>query len=235
MSHRQPVPASNQLLARLPAGEYSRLLPGMQLVALSPKQILYEARARIEQAYFPIRGVVCALIFMENGSAIEVASIGSEGMVGLPAFLRTETALTHVIVQVPGDALRIRADVLLAEASREGPFRRLLIAYQSAFLCQVSHGVACNGLHSVQQRCCRWMLMTQDRVQSETLPLTHELVAMMLGVRRASISEVLRPLQEWGLIRSQRGQITVLDRGGLEDICCECYRTLDEEFDRLLG
>lgn len=207
----------------------------MQLVALRPKQILYEARAPIEQAYFPIRGVVCALIFMENGSAIEVASIGSEGMVGLPAFLRTERSLTHVIVQVPGDALRIRADVLLAEANREGPFRRLLIAYQSAFLCQVSHGVACNGLHSVQQRCCRWMLMTQDRVQSERLPLTHELMAMMLGVRRASISEVLQPLQELGLIRSQRGKITILDRGGLEDICCECYRTLDEEFDRLLG
>ena len=123
MSHRQPVPASNQLLARLPADEYSRLLPGMQLVTLSPRQILYEARAPIEQAYFPIRGVVCALIFMENGSAIEVASIGSEGMVGLPAFLRTERSLTHVVVQVPGDALRIRADVLLAEASREGPFR----------------------------------------------------------------------------------------------------------------
>lgn len=235
MIRQPPLPTGNQLLARLPRDDYSMLLPRMQPVSLKLKQILYEARSRIDQAYFPISGVVCALIFMENGSTIEVASIGSEGMVGCPAFLRPETSLTQVVVQVAGDALRLRADTLGEEAARDGPLRRLLLAYQSAFLCQVSHGVACNGLHSVQQRCCRWLLMTQDRVPNDILPLTHELLAVMLGVRRASVSEVLRPLQEGGLIRSRRGKIAILDRAGLEASCCECYQTLNGEFDRLLG
>ena len=232
--HQPPRPASNQLLARLPQEVYSKLLPRMRLVSLALRQVLYEARSPIDQAYFPISGVVCALIFMENGSAIEVASIGSEGMVGCPAFLRAETSLAQVVVQVAGHAFRMGADVLKEEAALEGPFRRLLLSYQSAFLCQVSHGMACNGLHTVQQRCCRWLLMTQDRVQNGALSLTHDLLALMLGVRRASVSEVLRPLQERGLIRSRRGKIAILDRAGLEVSCCECYQTLNKEFDRLL-
>jgi CRP-like cAMP-binding protein len=235
MISEPPLPARNRLLARLPRDDYSKLLPRMQLVSLGLRQILFEARSSIDQAYFPISGVVCALISMQNGSSIEVASIGSEGMVGCPAFLRAETSLTQVVVQVAGHAFRMRADVLKEEAAREGPFRRLLLSYQSAFLCQVSQGVACNGLHTVQQRCCRWLLMTQDRVQNGALSLTHDLLGLMLGVRRASISEVLRPLQERGLIRSRRGKIAILDRAGLEGSCCECYQTLNKEFDRLLG
>jgi CRP-like cAMP-binding protein len=229
-----PHVSGNRLLARLPLDEYGRLSPRLQLVNLKFKQILYEAQAPIEHAYFPIRVVLSAVIFMENGNAIEVATTGSEGMVGLPALFRAETSLTHVFVQIPGDALQMRADTLKEEATREGPFRRLLISYQSAFLAQVSQGVACNGLHTITQRCCRWLLMTHDRVQGDSFLLTHELLAMMLGVRRASISEVLRPLQEQGLIGSRRGKIAILDRDRLEACCCECYRSVEDVFTRLL-
>ena len=235
MSRRSPVPAGNRLLSRLPRDDHSRLLPRLQLVSLKFKQILYEARAPIDYAYFPVSCIACALILMENGNAIEVATTGSEGVLGLPAFLQAETSNHYVIVQIAGDALRMRADALREEARRDGRFRDLLLAYQNAFLCQIAHGVACNGLHTVQRRCCRWLLMTQDRVQNGAFPLTHELLGMMLGVRRASISEVLGPLQERGLIRSQRGRIAILDRDGLEATSCECYRSVNEDFTRLLG
>ena len=159
---------------------------------------------------------------------------GARGWSACPLSSRAETSLTHVFVQIAGNALRMRADTLKEEGTREGPFRRLLIGYQSAFLAQVSQGVACNGLHPITQRCCRWLLMTHDRVQGDSFLLTHELLAMMLGVRRASISEVLRPLQEQGLIGSRRGKIAILDRDRLEARCCECYRSVEDVFTRLL-
>jgi CRP-like cAMP-binding protein len=199
------------------------------------RQVLYEPRSPIDHAYVPARGVVSAIILMEDGGAIEVATVGNEGMVGLPVFLGGVTSFNQVIVQVAGEALRIKGKALEGEASQAGPLRRLLLSYQSAFLAQVLQGLACNGLHTIQQRCCRWLLMTQDRVGADVFPLTHEFLAIMLGVRRASVSEVLEPLQDEGLIRSQRGKITVRDREGLEAACCECYRTINDEFGRLLG
>ena len=233
----RPLPASpgNKLLARLPPDYYRSLLPRLQPVPLKFRQVLYEPRSPIDHAYFPTRGVVSAIILMEDGGAIEVATVGNEGMVGLPVFLGAVTSFNQVIVQVAGEALRIKGKALEGEASQAGPLRRLLLSYQSAFLAQVLQGLACNGLHTIQQRCCRWLLMTQDRVGADVFPLTHEFLAIMLGVRRASVSEVLEPLQDEGLIRSQRGKITVLDREGLEAACCECYRTINDEFGRLLG
>jgi CRP-like cAMP-binding protein len=172
---------------------------------------------------------------MEDGRAIEVATIGDEGMVGLPLLVGAKTTANRVIVQVPGEALRMAADVLREEVSRDSALRRLMILYHTAFLAQVSQAVACNGLHSVYQRCCRWLLMTQDRAHSDVFPMTHEFLAEMLGVRRSTVSEVLEPFQEKGLIRSSRGKLTVLDREGLAAGACECYRRINEQFVRLFG
>src|ERR1700719_1406824 len=210
------APQGNQLLARLPAEEYQRLLPRLQLVPLALKHVLYEARSSIDYAYFPNRGLVSALTVMEDGRAIEVATIGDEGMVGLPLLVGAKTTANRIIVQVPGEALRMTEELLREEVGRDGPLRRLLILYHTAFLSQVSQAVACNGLHSVQQRCARWLLMTQDRAHADVFPMTHEFLAEMLGVRRSTVSEVLEPFQEAGLIRYSRGKCTVLDREGLK-------------------
>ena len=227
-------PAGNQLLALLPLAEYQRLHALMRPVDLDFRQVLYPTGAPIEHVYFLNRGTASALTVMEDGSAIEVATIGNEGMVGLGALLADRTSPNKVIIQIAGDALRMDADVLEQEAKSDSPLRRLLLLYQTAFLTQVSYSVACNGLHPVQQRCCRWILMTHDRMDSDEIPLTHEFLGIMLGVRRASVTEVLGPLHEKGLVNNGRGTITIVDRGGLEKLACECYRKVKSEFDRLL-
>ncbi len=233
---KSPVaPHGNRLLARLPPDDYKRLLPRLQLVPLELKQILYEARSPMDYAYFPSRGVVSALAVMNDGRAIEVATVGNEGMVGLPLLVGAKTAANRAMVQVPGEALRMGEDALREEASRDSQLRRLLILYHSAFLVQVSQAVACNGLHSIHQRCCRWLLMTHDRAQSDVFPMTHELLAELLGVRRSSVSEVLQQIQEEELIHYSRGKFTVLDREGLKIGACECYTRINEEFERVFG
>jgi CRP-like cAMP-binding protein len=229
------APPGNRLLARLPPDEYQRLRRHLQLVPLALKYVLYEARSSVDYAYFPNRGVVSALTVMEDGRAIEVATIGDEGMVGLPLLVGAKTTANRLIVQVPGEALRLPEDVLRQEVSQDSALRRMLILYHTAYLAQVSQAVACNGLHSVHQRCCRWLLMTQDRAHSDVFPMTHEFLAEMLGVRRSTVSEVLEPFQEKGLIRYSRGKCTVVDREGLKAGSCECYRTINEEFARLFG
>jgi CRP-like cAMP-binding protein len=237
MPKTKPPAASqgNRLLARLPPEEYQRLFPRPQPVPLALKHVVYEVRSSIDFAYFPSRGVISALTLMEDGRAIEVATIGDEGMVGLPLLVGAKTTANRMIVQVPGEALRMAEDVLREEVSRDSALRRLLVLYHTAFLAQVSQAVACNGLHSVYQRCCRWLLMTQDRAHSDVFPMTHEFLAEMLGVRRSTVSEVLEPFQEKGLIRYSRGRLTVLDRDGLMAGSCECYRRINEEFARLFG
>jgi CRP-like cAMP-binding protein len=229
------APPANRLLARLPPHEYQRLLPLLRLVPFEFKQVLNEPRSSIAYVYFPNRGVVSAVTLMEDGTVIEVATIGNEGMVSLTAFLGEEESPNRLIVQVPGEGLRMAADDLRAETRRDSPLRRLLVRYHTAFFEQIAQGVACNGLHHVQERCCRWILMTHDRVQSDEFPLTHEFLSHMLGVRRMSVTDVLKPLQDAGLIRNRRGRVTVLDRPGLEAAVCECYRTVQETFARLLG
>jgi CRP-like cAMP-binding protein len=230
-----PEQAGNQLLTLLPRGEYQRLSPHLQALSLPVKQVLYAARSPIDYVYFPISGVISAMAVMEDGSAIEVATIGNEGMAGLTAFIGGETSPYEVMVQVEGEAIRMRADVLKHESRQDGPLRRLMVLYNTAFSTQVSYSVACNGLHKVEKRCCRWLLMTADRMESDTLPLTHEFLAIMLGVRRPSVTEVLQPLQARGLIQNGRGKITIVDRPGLEAAACECYRVVKEEFARLFG
>jgi CRP-like cAMP-binding protein len=227
------LPAGNRLLMSLPVRERERLFENIRPVSLKSGQVLLETGARPEHAYFPTRAALSSLIVMENGDTIEVATIGFEGMVGLNGFLGAEQSPHRVICQIPGNALRIPMAALRKEASADGPLRKLLHVYQAAFLIQVSQAVACNGLHNIQQRCCRWLLMTHDRVQSDELGLTHEFLAIMLGVRRASITEVLHPLQDQGLLKSHRGKISILNRKGLLAQSCECYRIVADEFARL--
>ncbi len=234
--HRPTAPApENRLLARLPEAERQRLLPLLQPVTLAVDQVIYEARGPITHAYFPTGAVLSALTVMEDGDAIEVATVGNEGLVGHSAASGGRRSPHRVIVQIGGGGLRIEAAALRGEAAAGGPLGDLLSDYQEAFLTQVSQSVACNGLHQLEQRCCRWLLMTRDRVGSDELRLTHEFLGVMLGARRASVTDVLRPLQDAGLVRSHRGVISILDRAGVEARSCECYRVVKAEYDRVLG
>jgi len=228
-------PKGNRLLARLAPAEYLRLLPLLKSLVLEPDQLLHKPRTPFVYAYFPTRAVTSYLRIMESGAAIEVGTVGNEGMVGASGALRAPESPHQVIVQVSGEGYRIEVKALAAEADRSASFRRLLVTYQAAFHAQVSQSVACNGLHPIGKRCCRWLLMTHDRVGADILPLTHEYLAMMLGVRRASVTDVLGPLRDQGLISYSRGAITVLNRKGLEGAACECYRSVNEEYDRLFA
>jgi CRP-like cAMP-binding protein len=225
----------NRLLAKLTSGEYGRLQPHFQPIDLEFKKVLYKAGAPIDYVYFPTGGMVSAVAYVSEGTAIEVATVGDEGMTGLPALLAEATSPNEVFMQVAGDGLRMSAAVLRREAGPDSPLYRLLVRYFSAYMVQVSQAVACNGLHHVRQRCCKWLLMTHDRVHANDLPLTHEFLAMMLGVRRASVTDVLQLLQDDGLIHGVRGTITVVNRPGLEAAACACYRVITDEYARLLG
>ena len=207
----------------------------MRHVVLDFNTVLNEPHSSIEHVYFPIWGVISAVTVMQDGGSIEVATIGNEGMVGLTALLGNEESPNRMVVQVGGEAQRMEASVFRAETSKDSPLRRTMARYYTAFHNQISQAVACNGLHTVQRRCCRWVLMTHDRVEGDEFPLTHEFLSHMLGVRRVSVTEVLKLLQDAGLLRNQRGRVTVLDRAGLEKAACECYQSVRDEFDRLLG
>jgi CRP-like cAMP-binding protein len=224
----------NRFLARLPEAAYRRLLPHLEPVHFSHGQLLYEARGPIDYAYFPTGAVLSALTVMRDGNAIEVATVGHEGLVGHYGF-GGKTSPHRVLVQIGDGALRITSRALQQEAAKDGPLKDLLSAYHVAFMAQVSQSVACNGLHRLEQRCCRWLLMSRDRVGSDDLKLTHEYLAIMLGARRASITEALRPLQEEGLVRCDRGRVVILDGAGVEARSCECYAVVRDEYDRLLG
>jgi CRP-like cAMP-binding protein len=225
----------NRLLDCLPMADLKRISTSLQDIALDAKQILNKARSPIDYVYFPTGGIISAMTVMEDGTAIEVATIGKEGMSGLTAFIGGKTSPYEVMVQVSGQAWRMKADSFQEEIDNKGALREILVRYHTAFSTQVSYAVACNGLHTVEKRCCRWLLMTQDRVGSNVLPLTHEFLAIMLGVRRASVTEVLQPIQERGIIRSVRGKIDILDRPALESLTCECYRMINQEFARQFG
>jgi CRP-like cAMP-binding protein len=233
-NHTSVARPPNRLLARLPAGEYARLEPHLQPIDLGFKKVIYKAGGPIDYVYFPTQGVASTVAYVGDGSAIEVSTVGDEGMLGLPALLGDATAPNEVFMQVAGAGLRTPAATLRREAGLDSPLYKVLVRYLNAYLVQVSQAVACNGLHAVRQRCCKWLLMTQDRVHTDELPLTHEFLGMMLGVRRASVTEVLQPLQDDGLIRNSRGTITVVDRAGLEKAACDCYHTITSEYARML-
>jgi CRP-like cAMP-binding protein len=230
-----PRPSANLLLSFLPSEEFERLRPRLQAVELAQGQLIYEAHQPVDHVYFIDQGMISVVSIMQNGASIEVGTIGSEGMAGLPAILGVEAVPYRHIVQVAGRARRISAAAVLGELKPDRMLPRLLNRYHAAFNTQVMQGMACNGLHSVVQRCCRWLLTTRDRLGSHEINITHEFLAQMLGVRRASVTEVLRPLQHDGLIRATRGKVVILDAKRLADTSCECYGVIRSEYRRLLG
>jgi CRP-like cAMP-binding protein len=229
------LPAGNRLLGALPCAEYERILPHLEGIPIATKQVLSEADAPIPHVYFPTGGVVSLVSFMERGAAVEIATIGREGMVGLPVFLGADSMPQRAFGQVSGFAFRMEAGAFRAEVARNDALVRLLNRYTQAMFVQVAQTAACNRVHPVEKRCARWLLQTHDRVGEDVYTLTQEFLAQMLGVQRPSVNAAARTLQKSGLIKYIRGRITIVDREGLESASCACYGIIQREFDRLLG
>jgi CRP-like cAMP-binding protein len=228
-------PACNRLLAALPPDEYARLHAHLTPMTLPFKHVLYDVHQPIEHVYFVNSGVYSILTVTEKSEAIEVAIVGSEGMVPPPSFAGSETANLKVVCQTPGVALRLAADILRREQAAGGQLGALLGRYTQAMFLMIAQLSACSRLHSVEERFCRWVLMTADRAGEETFPITHELLSHMLGVRRASVTVVAGMMQQAGLIHYRYGKMTIRDRHGLEGGVCGCYHSISSQFDRLLG
>lgn len=225
----------NRLLELLGDEAIDHLRLRLDHVMLEYKYPLYDADKPIQFVYFPLSGVASLVSVMGDGSAAEVGTIGNEGMVGLPIVFGDAVAPNAVYVQVPGAALCAQSNAFKDALEHSAPLRRLMLHYAHAFFNQVAQSAACNHFHSIEQRCCRWLLMTHDRVQSERFLLTQEFLGMMLGVQRTSLTSVATKLQRKKFIEYRRGHVTILNREGLEKSSCECYSVTKREFDRLLG
>jgi CRP-like cAMP-binding protein len=219
----------NKILAALPTKEFDRLLPKLKIVELKLNEILHVVGERIEYVYFLSSGIVSMLTMLEGGTTIEAAVIGSEGMVGLSVIMGVENATNEALVQASGHALRMHAEDLKAKFSKEPALRDLLMHYIHLLLSMVSQNAACNRIHTLEERLARWLLLTHDRVDQNEFVFTQEFMSHMLGVRRAGVSVAANTLRQAGLIDYQRGVITVLNRPGLEDASCECYRTIEAQ------
>jgi CRP-like cAMP-binding protein len=226
---------TNRLLSLLSDNDYERLRPHLSPVVFDYRKSLYEASRPIEQVYFPVDGVASLVLTTAEGASAEVGTIGSEGMVGLPVCLGDRDAPSSVYVQVPGTALGMDARLFRGELDRSPTLNLIMLRYAHAFFNQVAQSAACAHLHRVEQRCCRWLLMTRDRMPSGDFLLTQEFLGMMLGVRRTTVTDVMGGLQKAGLIRYRRGHVTILDQEALQQRACECYDISKVEFDRLLG
>ena len=232
---RPHSPRQNHLLAALPAAESERLYPQLELVLLPLGEVLYESGARVQCVYFPIDSIVSLLRVLSGGASAEIAVVGNEGIIGIALFMGGETMPNRAVVQSEGHAYRLRGHLLKEEFSRAGELQHLLLRYTQALLTQTSQTAVCNRRHLVDQQLCRWLLLSLDRVSSNKLTMTQELIANMLGVRREGVTEAAGELQRAGLIRYSRGQITVIDRPRLEARACECYQVVKTEYDRLLS
>ena len=228
------TPKQNHLLAALPAVEWERLRPHMELRPMPLGHVLYESGSTMRHVYFPTTSIVSLLYVMENGSSAEIAIVGNEGIIGISLFMGGETTPSRAIVQSAGQAYRIPGKYLKEEFFRAGPLQRLLLRYTQALITQMSQTAVCNRHHTVEQQLCRWLLMSLDRLASNELTMTQELIANMLGVRREGVTESAGKLQKLGMINYSRGRIAVLDRPALEAYACECYAVVKTEFDRLL-
>jgi len=229
-----PDPRKNHLLAALPDAEWQRWLPQLEAVELPLGQVLYEPGNTLGHAYFPSTAVVALMYVMENGASAEIAVVGNEGIIGVALFMGGETMPNRAVVQSAGHAYRLKGQLLKQEFNRSGELQHLLLRYTQALLTQMAQTAVCNRHHSLDQQLCRWLLLSLDRLSSNELAMTQELIANMLGVRREGVTESAGKLQSAGLIDYHRGHITVLDRAGLEARTCECYAVVKNEFDRLL-
>jgi CRP-like cAMP-binding protein len=224
----------NQLLAAMPAETARRLRSDVELVELPLGSVIYESGAKLRHIYFPTTSIVSLLYVLEDGASAEIAIVGNEGLVGLQLFMGGESTPNRAVVQSAGYAYRLKASALTNEFERFGAFMHVLLRYTQALITQMSQTAVCNRHHSVDQQLCRWLLLSLDRLPSNVLSMTQDLIANMLGVRRGGVTDAAGKLQRAGLIRYVRGRITVLDRPGIEARCCECYAVVKNEFDRLL-
>ena len=228
----EPIP--NRLLAALPRDDYRRLLPHLTTVPIKVKQVLHKHGGIVKDVFFPNTAVCSMTTVMADGSMVEVATIGNEGLVGINAFLGDNVTPGATMVQVgSGTAVRMGVAEFKREARRNGAFQDVVNRYAQALVATMMQSVACNTLHPLRQRCARWLLSTQDRVEGESFGLSHEFLAIMLGAQRPTVTLVAGSLQKSGLIRYKHGQVTVLDRKGLEAASCECYGTIRSHFQRL--
>lgn len=227
-------PRQNRLLAALPAAEFERLASRLELIQMPLGHVLYESGTQLSHVYFPTTAIVSLLYVTDDGASAEIAVVGHEGIVGVSLFMGGETTPSRAVVQSAGHAYRLKGQLLKDEFYRAGPMQRLLLRYTQALLTQMAQTAVCNRHHSLDQQLCRWLLLSLDRLSSNQLVMTQELIANMLGVRREGVTEAAGKLQSAGLITYSRGRITVLDRPGLESLVCECYQVVKKEFDRLL-
>lgn len=230
MSH----PASNHLLNTLPLKDFALLEPHLEAVDLSSGVVLYESGDPIHYAYFPTTSIISLLYVLENGSSAEIAVVGNEGVLGITLFMGGTTTPSQAVVQSKGIAYRIKANILLEEFNRGGATQNLLLRYTQVLITQMTQTAVCNRHHTVEQQLCRWLLRRLDRISGNSLYITQESIANMLGVRREGITEAAGRLQREGLIRYSRGHVEVLNRDLLEARVCECYEVVKAEFERLL-
>ena len=227
-------PNENRLLAALPDAERQRWLPQLERVEMPLGQVLYESGGTLSHVYFPTTAIVSLLYVMENGAFAEIAVVGNEGIVGISLFMGGDSTSSRAVVQSAGQGLRLKAQIMKDDFNRAGPVLHLLLRYTQALITQMAQTAVCNRHHSLDQQLCRWLLLSLDRLQGNELVMTQELIANMLGVRREGVTEGALKLQQAGLIRYARGDISVLDRDGLEKRTCECYAVVKKEYDRLL-
>src|SRR2546423_1047435 len=228
-------PIQNRLLAALPAEEYERLRSNLQPVSFSLGEVVYEFAGQLDYVFFPTTSIITLLYTMENGSSAEMGLTGNDGVVGIALFMGGGTMPNRAVVQSAGGAFRMKAKVLQTEFAQGGTFQRLLLRYTQALITQISQTAVCNRLHSVEQQLCRWLLLSHDRLNTDELVMTQELIADMLGVRREGVTVAAGRLQDDGAISYVRGRIQILDREGLEENACECYQVVRNEYDRLFA
>jgi CRP-like cAMP-binding protein len=224
---------TNRLLSALPADDLGQLWPSLQRVVLSHKQVLYHRNAPIAVAHFVEQGVVSVLTVMTDGAMGEVGMIGCEGMIGAPLVLGADTSSQYVIVQIPGTALQLSAAACKATFDRHPSFRAAVLHFVDAFVNLGAQTAACNLHHTAEQRCARWLLMARERIQTDTMLMTHEFLSMMLGVRRTGVTAIASALQRAGLIQYHRGRLRIINRDALEAAACECYRIDRDRISRL--
>lgn len=228
------TPSQNQLLAALPADIFARIAPNLELVSMPLGQVLCESGDQLHYVYFPTTAIVSLHYVMENGASAEIAGVGNEGVLGISLFMGGNTMPNRATVQVAGWGYRLKGRLMVEEFNRAAPMMRLMLRYIQALMTQISQTAVCNRFHSIEQQLCRWLLLINDRMPSNELTITQELIAIMLGVRREGITEAAGNLQRAGLISYRRGHISVLDRSGLEASACECYHVVKKESLRLL-
>lgn len=228
-------PKQNHLLGAIPDDEFERIAPHLELVSLERSELLYEFDEALEYGYFPTTLIASLLCSMEDGTSAEVAVVGNEGVLGVSIFMGGQTSLTQVTIQHSGHAYRLKSSILKAEFDHCGSLQHLLLRYTQTLIVQMSQTTGCNRRHSVEQQLCRWLLLNIDRLPTNELRMTQELIANMLGVRRESITEAAVRLQDAGLISYSRGRIEILDRHRLEAQACECYDIVKKQYDSLLA